>query len=215
MTQNWRRVILGFVLVATALGASVLAHDDKGRDTRADKARDDKSRDPRDERDREPQFRITDYQLVKVERIDRHVRQFTYRARLRNRGPAIAGATAVLLERRQDIDIVDAELTFGPVDARSASRSLDTFSFRRRGENAHLGNLGESVRWDVRPFAGTGHPWPTPVMISRVRSARGPRSTAADRAIRMATRSRTGGPWCRGPRRAAPSWRTRKLHGPA
>ena len=101
MAKNWRRVILGFMLVVIALGESALAHD-KDRDTRADTARGDQGRDVRDERDREPQFRITDYQLVKVERIDRHVRQFTYCARLRNRGPAIAGATAVLLERRQD-----------------------------------------------------------------------------------------------------------------
>jgi len=159
MTQNWRRLIYGFVLVVTALGGVVLAKDDKTRGgpvepVSADKGRDDKSRDVRDARLLEPQFRITNYQLVKVERIDKQVRQFTYRARLRNRGPAIAGATAVLLDRRQDIEVVDGELAFGAVDRGGSAPSADTFSFRRRGNNADFGNLGESLRWDVRAAAG-------------------------------------------------------------
>ncbi len=160
ITQNWRRMIYGFVLVVTVLGGVVLAKDDKARGgpaepASADKGRDDKSR---DDRALEPQFRVTNYQLVKVERIDKQVRQFTYRARLRNRGPAIAGATAVLLDRRQDIEVVDGELAFGAVDRGGSSPSADTFSFRRRGNNADFGDLGESLRWDVRPAAGNRPP---------------------------------------------------------
>ena len=58
---------------------------------------------------------IGGYQLVKVEKINKNVRQYTYRARLKNRGAAVGGARAVLIRKHGDFQMIDGELNFGPV----------------------------------------------------------------------------------------------------
>ncbi len=110
------------------------------------------------ERDRGPRLSIGGYQLVRVEKIGKNVRQYTYRARLKNRGSAaVGGARAVLTRKHGDFQVMDGELNFGPVRPHSSVPSLDTFSFRHHGPQGLPGH-GEYLRWQITPAAGNRAP---------------------------------------------------------
>ena len=139
----WRRI--GVVGVAMAMwvlcGGVVSTHGNRDRD-----------------RDRGPRLSIGGYQLVRVEKINKNVRQYTYRARLKNRGgAAVGGARAVLIRKHGDFQMVDAELSFGPVRPHSSVPSVDTFSFRHHGPQGLPGH-GEYLRWQITAAAGNRAP---------------------------------------------------------
>lgn len=106
---------------------------------------------------REPRFSIGDYQLVRVENVNRNLREYTYRARLKNRGAAISGARAVLTKKHGDFQVTDGELNFGPVGSQSAAPSLDTFSFRHHGPEGLPGH-GQYLEWEITPVEGNRAP---------------------------------------------------------
>jgi hypothetical protein len=105
----------------------------------------------------EPKLSIVSYRLVRVERVHRNLREYTYRARLKNRGAAIAGARAVVARKHGEFQFVDGELTFGPVRSGHSSPSLDTFVFRHRGPQGLPGH-GQFLRWEITPTAGNRVP---------------------------------------------------------
>ena len=136
---NWRRI--GVVSLAMAMwvlcGGVVSTHGN---------------------RDRGPRLSIGGYQLVRVEKVSKNVRQYTYRAHLRNRGDAaVGGARAVLVRKHGDFQVTDGELNFGPVRPHSSVPSLDTFSFRHHGPQGLPGH-GEYLRWQITPVAGNRAP---------------------------------------------------------
>ena len=95
---------------------------------------------------------------MRVEKVGKNVRQYTYRARLRNRGvAAVGGARAVLIRKHGDFQVIDGELNFGPVQPHSSVPSLDTFSFRHHGPDGLPGH-GEYLRWQITPVAGNRAP---------------------------------------------------------
>ena len=107
----WRRIgVVGLAIAMWVLGGGVVStHGNR-------------------ERDRGPRLSVGGYQLVRVEKVGKNVRQYTYRARLRNRGDvAVSGARAVLVRKHGDFQMIDSELNFGPVRPHSSAPSLDTF----------------------------------------------------------------------------------------
>ena len=138
----WRRIgVVGLAMAMWVLcGGVVSTHGNRDRD-----------------RDRGPRLSIGGYQLVKVEKIDKNLRQYTYRARLRNRGAAVSGARAVLIRKHGDFQMIDSELNFGPVRPHTSVPSLDTFSFRHHGPEGLPGH-GEYLRWQITPAAGNRAP---------------------------------------------------------
>ena len=110
------------------------------------------------DRDRGPRLSIGGYQLVRVEKVNKNVREYTYRARLKNRGDAaVGGARAVLSPqaRRLPGDRRRAELRTGR--PHSSVPSLDTFSFRHHGPQGLPGH-GEYLRWQITAAAGNRAP---------------------------------------------------------
>jgi hypothetical protein len=139
----WRRIgVVGLAMAMWVLcGGVVSTHGNRDRD-----------------RDRSPRLSIGSYRLVRVEKIGKNVRQYTFRARLKHRGgAAVSGARAVLIRRHGDFQMIDGELNFGPVRPRTSVPSLDTFSFRHHGPVGLPGH-GEYLRWQITPVAGNRPP---------------------------------------------------------
>lgn len=133
---EWRRgIALVAALVLWTLGGGVVSSHQQGP--------------------RQPKLTIVDYKLVKVERVGRNLREFTYRARLKNRGPAILGAKATLDKRYRSLRIVDGQLTFGPAKSGQSVTSLDTFTFRHKG---WLPAHAKSLRWNIEPASDGNRP---------------------------------------------------------
>lgn len=136
-TADWRRgIALVMVLVLWTLGGGVVSSHQRG------------SR-------QQPNLAIVDVKLLRVERVGRHLLEFTYRARLRNRGPAILGATATIDARHRRLRIVDGDLKFGPVKGGQSVTSLDTFTFRH---SAWLPAHAKMLRWTIESSDGNRPP---------------------------------------------------------
>ena len=72
------------------------------------------------------------YILVRSDRINRTVFDYTYRAKITNRGPAdYLGVSATLTSRSSRTIVVDGSLTFGDIAAGSTVTSSDTFTIRQ------------------------------------------------------------------------------------
>jgi len=133
---QWRRgIALMVVAVLWTLGGGVVSSHQKGP--------------------KHPKLTIVDYKLVRVEHVGRNVREFTYRARLKNHGPAITGAKATIDKRHRSLKILDGDLKFGPVKSGQSATSLDTFTFRHHG---WLPARARFLRWDIDASGGNRPP---------------------------------------------------------
>ena len=95
---------------------------------------------------------IVGYELVGVTTAGPGVFEYTYRARLTNRGAALpSGATATLRSRESSTTIVDGLLEFGPVGARQTVTSRDTFSVRHP-RRVPFGHQWPTLAWTIAPI---------------------------------------------------------------
>jgi hypothetical protein len=95
---------------------------------------------------------IVEYELVGVTAAGPGVFEYTYRARLTNRGAALPnGATATLRSRESSTTIVDGLLEFGPVGARQSVTSRDTFSVRHP-RRVPFGHRWPTLVWAIVPI---------------------------------------------------------------
>lgn len=105
---------------------------------------------------RDPALRITGYEKVGVRRVSRTLCEFDFRARLKNRGPAIAGAVGTIIRWPHRMKIVDGKVTFGPVASRGGAVSGDIFTVRQEcAIRCDPHDLLEGLRWDIAVIKAT------------------------------------------------------------
>lgn len=100
-----------------------------------------------------PGLEMTSLERVAVRRVTRTQCDVELRGTLTNRGPAIGGAVATGVAWPRRLAIVDGELSFGPVPAKSRVASRDTFSLRQDCGFRHDPDaLLKDLRWRIKPF---------------------------------------------------------------
>ena len=76
-------------------------------------------------------FSVLSYQLVAEKRVSRTVSEFTYRATVRNQGDTALNVVGTATSLSPKATLLDAELSFGEVQASASVASSDTFIVRQ------------------------------------------------------------------------------------